>query len=46
MGNRCTERPPDLVLYGGRLYGGFVNRAVSDTISMFIDVFYNFQVFN
>ena len=28
MGNRCTERPPDPVLYGGRLSGGFVNRVV------------------
>ena len=28
MGNRCTERPPDPVLYGGRPSGGFVNRAV------------------
>ena len=29
MGNRRTERPPDPVLYGGRLSGGFVNRAVN-----------------
>ena len=27
MGNRCTERPPDPVLYGGRPSGGFVNSA-------------------
>ena len=27
MGNRRTEWPPDPVLYGGRPYGGFVNRA-------------------
>ena len=29
MGSRCTERPPDPVLYGGRPSGSFVNRAVS-----------------
>ena len=29
MGNRCTEGPPDPVLYGSRLYGGFVNNAVN-----------------
>ena len=29
MGNRCTERPPDPVLHGGRPSGGFVNRAVN-----------------
>ena len=29
MGNCCTERPPDPVLYGGRPSGGFVNRAVN-----------------
>ena len=28
MGNRHTERPSDPFLYGGRLSGGFVNRAV------------------
>ena len=30
MGNCCTERPPDPVLYGGRPSGGFVNRAVKN----------------
>ena len=29
MGNRHTERSPEVVLYGGRQSGGFVNRAVS-----------------
>ena len=30
MGNRHTERPPDPVLYAGRLSGGFVNSAVNE----------------
>ena len=29
MGNRCTERPPDPVLYGGRPSGSFVNSTVT-----------------
>ena len=29
MGNRHTEQSPEVVLYGGRQSGGFVNRAVS-----------------
>ena len=28
-GSRGQERPPDTVLYGGRLYDGFVNSTVS-----------------
>ena len=32
MGNRRTERPPDPVLYGSRLSGGFVNSAVNSAI--------------
>ena len=27
-GSRQQERPPEVVLYGGRPYGGFVNSAV------------------
>ena len=34
MGNHRTECPPDLVLYGGRQSGGFVNSALNtETIS-------------
>ena len=29
MGNRCTERSQEAVLYGGRQSGGFVNSAVN-----------------
>ena len=28
-GSRWQERPPEVVLYGGRPYGGFVNSAVN-----------------
>ena len=31
MGNRRTERPLEVVLYGGKQSGGFVNSAVSAT---------------
>ena len=29
MGNRCTEQSPEVILYGGRQSGGFVNSTVS-----------------
>ena len=32
MGNCRTERPPDPILYGGRLSGGFVNSAVKTRV--------------
>ena len=36
MENRCTERPPDPVLYGSRLSGGFVNSAVTCYFTKFM----------
>ena len=32
MGNRRTERCPEVILYGGRQSGGFVNSAVREVV--------------
>ena len=43
MGNRCTERPPDPVLYGGRPSGSFVNSAVIHSIRSCRSMYSNFK---
>ena len=43
MGNRRTERPPDPVLYGGRLSGGFVNSAVNEKYTVNLHHIMTFQ---
>ena len=44
-GSRRQERPPEVVLYGGRPYGGFVNSAVthSMTTQCISKIFYLFK---
>ena len=37
-GSRQQERPPEVVLYGGRPYGGFVNSAVNTACKMGINL--------